>query len=214
MEKLCSLDWPTLAAFAIVVLTVVATTFLTIRNQNLATAAQRQIADEAGRRQIQLAEEAGRRQIQIAHEAATREQEKLRAVAIADARRAWIGNLRDEASSFIAETYSMWDLHQQKVGRADTLRDLNNPSLAMAELGQWSIRYGSARTAMERSRAKVALLLNPQEEATQRLLAAIDRSMSKVKGQEDPHQLNLKVIELLQPVLKEEWSRVKTLDLA
>lgn len=214
MEKLCSLDWPTLSAFAFVFLTVVASTYLTIRYQNRATASQLKIAEDAGRRQIQLADEAGQRQITLAHEAAAREQEKLRAEAIAASRRVWINNLRDETSNFIAETYGMWDLHLQKIGRAEVLQAMGDSAFAMEELGQWSIRYGIVLTAMERSRAKVALLLNPNEDASKELLAAMDDSMRALTEKKNPKQENSRVIALLQPVLKSEWRRVKALDLA
>lgn len=191
MEQfLCDIDWPTLLAFIIVILTIVSTTYLTIRNQNKATYAQ----------------------LAISREAAEREREKSRSEFISTSRQAWINSLREEVSLYISGIFSVWDLWQQKNGRAETLKGLGNPEFAMSELGEWSVRYGSAITMAQKHRAQIYLLLNPNEEVSKALMGAIDAALEIVKKRSDPTDANTIIITKLQPILKKEWERVKALD--
>lgn len=189
-QLLCDIDWPTLLAFVIVILTIISTTFLTIRNQNKATNSQ----------------------ISISREAAERERGKSRSEFISTSRQAWINSLREEVSFFISDIFAIWDLWQQKSGRAETLEGLQNPECAMSELGEWSVRYGSVFTMAQKHRAQISLLLNPNEEPSRDLLGAIDIALEKVKDKSDPTEANSLIIKKLQPILKKEWERVKALD--
>lgn len=186
----CEIDWPTLLAFAITALTIVCTTIVTIKHQKRALDAQ----------------------ISISTEAADRDREKSRLEFIANSRQAWINSLRDEVASFISETSSIWDLFQQKTGRAKTLEEMNAPEYAMSELANWSIAYGSAIARAEKSRAKIRLLLNPSESASKNLMKELDEAYSTAIFKEDPKEKNIKAISALQPILKKEWERVKNQD--
>lgn len=191
MEKfLCEIDWPTLLAFVIVILTIISTTFLTIRNQNKAT----------------------KTQLSISREAAEREREKSRSEFISTSRQAWINSLREEVSFYISDIFAMWDLWQQKSGRGQMLKDVQNSEYAMSELGEWSVRYGSAFTMAQKHRAQISLLLNPSEELSRDFMDVIDVALEKVKDKLDPAKANSEIIIKLQPILKKEWERVKALD--
>ncbi|MBC2771063.1 hypothetical protein [Pusillimonas minor] len=190
ISYLCEIDWPTLLAFAITVLTIVCTTIVTIKHQKRALDSQ----------------------IFVSRDASERDKEKSRIEFIANSRQLWINSLRDEVASFIAETSSIWDLFQQKSGRAEVLALMNAPEYAMSELANWSTAYGSAVTRAERSRAKIQLLLNPTEPASTALMNAIDAAYRTAKSKDDPEQKNSKVISALQPILKSEWKRVKAQD--
>lgn len=191
MEKfLCDIDWPTLLAFIIVILTMISTTFLTIRNQNKATNSQ----------------------LAISREVADREREKTRAEFISASRQAWINSLREEVSFYISGIFSVWDLWQQKNGRADVLKDMENPEYAMSELGEWSVRFGSAISMAQKHRSQIYLLLNPDEDLSKDLIGAVDAALKIVQKRSDPTEANTLIIKKLQPILKEEWERVKALD--
>lgn len=187
---MCEIDWPTLLAFVVTVLTVIATTVITIKHQKKALETQ----------------------ISIAKESADRDKEKSRAEFISASRQAWINSLRDEVSSFLSDTTSIWDLFQQKSGRAEILAALGDPKYAMSELASWSIAYGSSITNAERSRAKIFLLLNPNEQPSIELMAAIDSALKAAKDKVNPSILNSKVVAALHPILKNEWTRVKKVD--
>lgn len=189
-QFLCAIDWPTFLAFIIVILTIVSTTFLTIRNQNKATSSQ----------------------LAISREVADKAREKSRAEFISTSRQAWINSLREEVSFYISATFSVWDLWQQKNGRAETLKALKNPEYAMSELGEWSARYGSAISMAQKHRAQIYLLLNPDEDLSKDLIVAIDMALEIVKKKSDPTEPNTLIIKKLQPILKKEWERVKALD--
>lgn len=191
MEQfLCDIDWPTLLAFIIVILTMILTTFLTIRNQNKVTNSQ----------------------LAISREVADREREKIRAEFISASRQAWINSLREEVSFYISGIFSVWDLWQQKNGRADVLKDIGSPENAMSELGEWSVRFGSAISMAQKHRSQIYLLLNPGEDLSKDLIGAVNAALEIVEKQSDPTEANTLIIKKLQPILKEEWERVKALD--
>ena len=187
---LCKIDWPTLLAFAVTALTIVCTTIVTIKHQKRALDAQ----------------------IAISRDISDREKEKSRVEFIANSRQLWINSLRDEVASVISDISSIWDLFQQKSGRAEVLADLRNPQYAMSELANWSTAYGSAVARAEKSRAKIQLLLNPTEAASTALMNAIDTAYSTAKSGKNPEENNSKVVATLQPILKSEWERVKAQD--
>jgi len=191
MERfLCDIDWPTLLAFIVVILTMISTTFLTIRNQNKASNSQ----------------------LAISRESADRDREKSRAEFISASRQAWINSLREEVSFYISGIFSVWDLWQQKNGRSDVLKEIKNPEFAMSELGEWSVRYGSAISMAQKHRAQIYLLLNPGEDLSRDLIGAVDAALKTVQEKADPTEANTLIITKLQPILKEEWERVKALD--
>lgn len=189
-QFLCELDWPTLLAFIIVILTIVSTTYLTVRNQNKATESQ----------------------LAISRELADKEKEKSRSEFISTSRQEWINSLREEVSGYISAIFSVWDLFQEKKGRADVLRDLENPEYAMSELARWSERYGSAIKMAQKHRAQINLLLNPDEHLSEELISSIDSAFNLVTAESDPAEANDLIIMKLQPILKKEWERVKILD--
>lgn len=192
INNLCKIDWPTFLAFVVTVLTIVCTTIVTIRHQKRALDSQ----------------------IAISRDTSDRDKEKSRVEFIANSRQLWINSLRDEVASFISENSSIWDLFQQKNGRAKVLADLENPEYAMSELANWSTAYGLAVTRAEKSRAKIQLLLNPNESASTPLMDAINAAYSIAKSEKNPEKENSKVIAALQPILKIEWERVKAQDCA
>jgi len=191
MEKfLCDIDWATLLAFIVVIITIISTTFLTIRNQNKATNSQ----------------------ISISREAAEREREKARSEFISISRQAWINSLREEVSFYISDICALWDLIQQKSGRAEVLKALKEPKYVMSELGEWSVRYSSVLTLAQKHRAQIFLLLNPSEIPSIELMNAVDIAFKQVRTESDPSEAVSDIIIKLQPILKEEWERVKALD--
>jgi hypothetical protein len=190
IDYLCEIDWPTLLAFIVTVLTIVCTTIVTIKHQRRALDSQ----------------------IAIAQNAADRDREKSRVEFIASSRQVWINSLRDEVAGFISETSSIWDLFRQKEGRAETLAAIKEPLYAMSELANWSIAYGSVVTRAEKSRAKIRLLLNPDEPASKTLIETINESYNTAISQGNPEAKNLEIISALQPIIKSGWERVKKQD--
>lgn len=190
INYLCEIDWPTLLAFVVTVLTIVCTTIVTIKHQKRALESQ----------------------IAISRDSSDRDKERSRVEFIANSRQLWINSLRDEVASFISETSSIWDLFQQKSGRAETLAAIKAPEYAMSELANWSTAYGSTVARAEKSRAKIELLLNPAEPTSIALMSAMNAAFNTAKSQRNPGNENAKVISTLQPILKSEWERVKAQD--
>lgn len=189
-EFLSKADLATLLGFLITIITVIASTFFTIRSHSKSTKSQ----------------------LDMSREVINSDKSRSRAEFISNSRQEWINSLREEVSVYISEIYSIFDLFLQKSGRAEVLASLKNPEYAMTELGEWSVRYGSAFTKVQKSRAKINLMLNPNEPLSVDLIKAIDDALKKVKDNTDPVNANVEIINKLKPILKAEWERVKKLD--
>lgn len=190
LNYLSTINWPNYLPFFVTIVTIICTTTITIKHQ---------------RRSLES-------QIAILKDAANNEKEKSRVEFIANSRQMWINSLREEVAVFISATSAIWDLFRQRSGREKTIADLNSPQYAMSELANWSIAYGSTFTMAEKSIAKIQLLLNPSEPASQILMEKIRHAYSAATSKSDPGNANSEVISALQPILKSEWERVKAQD--
>ncbi|WP_232584519.1 hypothetical protein, partial [Photobacterium carnosum] len=82
---------------------------------------------------------------------------------------------------------------------------------AMTELYDWSIKYNGSIQYAEGISAKIKLLVNPTEDNSKALCCLLDETMELVLLKKDPKDLNSKIIDISQKILKEEWERVKDL---
>ena len=189
-ECLSSMDWLTILAFIVAVVTIVVTTLLTMRNQDKAVERQKQISEQASKDL----------------------REKSRVEFISKSRQDWINQLRESVSLFTSNLFSVFDLYQQKNGRAEVLAELNDRKYAMSELAEWSIRYGTVIAEAQKNRAQIFLLLNPIEPLSVQLMEAVDCALDEAKKEKDPSTAIKCIRNTTQLILKNEWERVKALD--
>lgn len=182
-------DWVAFLGFAITALIVFATTRQTIKNSEKLIKSQEDLS--------------------ILNSKETREAVKCELTA--NNRQAWINTLRSDLADYIATIAAIWDLHQMKEGREEVLRANNNTEHALRELFEWSLAYHKAIQESEKLLAKIKLLTNPSEEKTQKLTEALEVAFITAKTNKHPTDACNNIIRAAQPILKEEWERVKSM---
>ncbi|MDD2092373.1 hypothetical protein NP522_19495 [Pseudomonas guariconensis] len=136
------------------------------------------------------------------------------ASAIRSSRQAWINELRDSCANHVAAVLHIADLRMQRVQwlaaknvhmqewRAFQLFENENPSWT----GYSSVAVNQARML----RAKIELLLNPDEKETVDLLNALDEAYKGAANDVDNlSDLCDEVVGRAQKIIKAEWRRTK-----
>lgn len=184
-----SVDWIAFLGFAITAMIILITNRQTVNHSTKLIESQEALSHSNAKENIQLTKS------------------ELTAVN----RQSWINTLRDDLASFVGAMNSIWDLNRVKDGRAKVLAELNKPEYAMTELYDWSIKYNGSIQYAEGISAKIKLLVNPTEDNSKALCCLLDETMELVLLKKDPKDLNSKIIDISQKILKEEWERVKDL---
>jgi len=182
-------DWVAFLGFAITALIVLLTTRQTIKNS----------------------EKLIRSQEDVAKNSAKENREIVKCELTANNRQAWINTLRSDLADYIAAISAIWDLHQIKDGRAQVLKECGNVENNLNELFEWSLAYHKAIQESERLLAKIKLLLNPAEDKSQKLTTSLEKALDKAKSKKLPTEACNEIIFASQPILKEEWERVKSM---
>jgi len=182
------LDVVTLSSFAITALIVIATTIFTFRSARNTAISQESVAN---------AREAN-------------ELERLRAEKRADNRQEWINTLRSDLAAYVGAAMNTWNLHQMNAGRAGLQQTL--PSEQMwQESSKWAYEYNLSLRELERLKAKIKLLLNPTESPSIKLVDFINDASSVATSGHSVIAACEAIISASQPILKNEWEKVKAL---
>lgn len=182
------LDVVALTSFAITALVVIATTIFTFKSaKNTATS-----------------------QETIARDRETNELERLRAAKRADNRQEWINTLRGDLAAYVGSVMNTWNLHQMNAGRAAYQQTLPEQQ-QWEESSKWAYEYNLSLRELERLKAKIKLLLNPTESPSIQLAALIDDASTIATSGGATISACEAIISASQPILKDEWERVKAL---
>jgi len=184
-----SVDWIAFLGFAITAMIVLIANRQTVKHSEKLIESQEALSHSNAKEKIQLTKS------------------ELTAIN----RQSWINTLRDDLASFVGAMNSIWDLNRVKDGRAKVLAELRKPEYAMTELYDWSIKYNGSIQYAEGISAKIKLLINPTENNSKVLCSLLDEAMELVILKKDPKDLNGKIIDISQKILKKEWERVKDL---
>ncbi|QLG93567.1 hypothetical protein HZF02_17080 [Pseudomonas yamanorum] len=143
-------------------------------------------------------------------------QEKLaRAVAIKDSRQAWINELRDACSAYIAaigtlqyksDNKEVYQIFVDKVTREDASKG--------AELvASWELQKRNIKQAALSLKAKIEILSNPSEAGFQELIRLVSEAYKKANELEGgSDEVCEKIIGKCQVILKTEWNRAKNME--
>lgn len=143
-------------------------------------------------------------------------QEKLaRAVAIKDSRQAWINELRDACSAYIAaigilqyksDNKEVYQIFVDKVTREDASKG--------AELvASWELQKRNIKQSALSLKAKIEMLSNPSEEGFQELIRLVSEAYKKANELEGgSDEVCEKIIGKCQVILKTEWNRAKNME--
>lgn len=143
-------------------------------------------------------------------------QEKLaRAVAIKDSRQAWINELRDVCSAYIAaigilqyksDNKEVYQIFVDKVTREDASKG--------AELvASWELQKRNIKQSALSLKAKIEMLSNPSEEGFQELIRLVSEAYKKANELEGgSDEVCEQIIGKCQVILKTEWNRAKNME--
>ncbi len=182
-------DWVAFLGFAITALIVLLTTRQTIKNSNKLIKSQEDLSRNGSKENREI----------------------VKAEMTARNRQAWINTLRSDLADYIAAISAIWDLYQIKEGRAQVLKDSGTVENNLKERFEWSLAYHRTIQDSERLLAKIKLLLNPTEDESKKLTVILDKVLEAAKSGHPPSEICQEIIKAAQPILKEEWERVKSM---
>ncbi len=143
--------------------------------------------------QIATTEKIAAGQVELQREMGAR---SSRAAVVSSSRQRWIDGLREDVSSLIAVSYQVAHIGRDG-GAYWAAKDKNGLAKALEDADE-------KRTFL---RYRVELRLNPKEDPHDELLKAIEAMIEASRnGKAEGAR---KVTDLLKPILKEEWERVK-----
>lgn len=183
-------DWVTLGGFALTLSVFVLGTFLTIRNFNKTTVSQENIA--------------------------SKNNETLQNIAAMNTlksnRQTWINDLRNTCAQYISAILNVQRLNNYYEARKAPWLALQaeNPEEHSRLFADWAADHVNAMKEVKFLKAKIELLLNPDEVDSKQLLTAVLEAQNKCdaagNGAARPCEL---IVEHCQVILKQEWERVK-----
>lgn len=143
-------------------------------------------------------------------------QEKLaRAVAIKDSRQAWINELRDSCSDYIAaigilqyksDNKGVYQTFVDKVTKGDASKGADL-------VASWEMQKRNIRQSALSLKAKIEMLSNPSEENFKELICLVGEAYKKAGTFEgDSNEVCEKIVGVCQVILKTEWNRAKNME--
>ena len=143
-------------------------------------------------------------------------QEKLaRAVAIKDSRQAWINELRDVCSAYIAaigilqyksDNKEVYQVFVDKVTREDASKGADL-------VASWELQKRNIKQSALSLKAKIEMLSNPSEEGFQELIRLVSEAYKKANELEGgSDEVCEQIIGKCQVILKTEWNRAKNME--
>jgi hypothetical protein len=103
-----------------------------------------------------------------------------------------------------------WNLHQMSAGR-QSLRGGLDSAQQWEESSKWSYEYNMSLREVERLKAKIKLLLNPTEGPSIALALLIEDAAGIASSGKAVIAICGDIIKVSQPILKDEWEKVKEL---
>ncbi|MCP9337609.1 hypothetical protein [Stutzerimonas xanthomarina] len=128
-------------------------------------------------------------------------------------RQGWINELRDTCSCFIAAALNVQRLNNVREGQSTHLTKLFSidPAEHAKAISSWTGDHVAAIAELNRLKAKIQLLLNPQELDAENLMVAVNYVSDVCDQVGASARIPCDdVIRLCQVILKIEWDRAKS----
>lgn len=190
-------DWPTFWSFLVTAIIFVLGTVLTVHNFKKTIKSQEAVAAENLKTQREM----------IASQERVAKQNSLKS-----SRQAWINDLRDTTSRYIAEALNVQRLNVFWESARPTYRlhQVENPQLAHEMHSDWSSSHMQAMRELVSLRSKIELLINPEEVDSDQLMLAVNELFNVCdRAGGSANFASRPVVELCQHILKEEWEKAK-----
>lgn len=197
-------DLATFLSFIVTIVIFSLGTWLTIRNSNKNAADQRVIFNETIVAQEKSLDKTIDSQAKVA-----------RAIAIKESRQAWINELREACSDYIAaigvlqyqvDNKDVWQIFIDKVTREDS-------SKAAELIASWELEKRRVKQTAVALKSKIEMLSNPNESDFQKLIDLVSEAIVKaLKRDGGSGKTCESIISISQVILKAEWERAKNME--
>lgn len=190
-------DWSNLWTFFATIVIFMLGTYLTIRNFNKTVSSQESVAAENAKIQRE----------NISSQELIAKQSSLKV-----SRQNWINELRDTCAQYIAAALNVnqlniyWDAAQESW----KLQRINDSVIANQIQADWSVSHMQAKKELVSLKAKLELLLNPEEVDSKEFMKAVEELHKECDQPGGPaKKLAENVVWWCQHILKQEWEKAK-----
>ncbi|MBZ9780877.1 hypothetical protein K9857_04840 [Pseudomonas sp. REP124] len=190
-------DWSNLWTFFATVLVFMLGTYLTIRNFNKTVASQEALAAENAKIQRE----------NISSQELIAKQGSLKA-----SRQNWINELRDTCAQYIAAALNVQQLnvYREAAQPSWNLQRINDSVIANEVQADWSVSHIQAMKELVSLKAKLELLLNPEEVDSKEFMKAVNELHKECDQPGGPAKAVAgNVVYWCQHILKQEWEKAK-----
>lgn len=190
-------DWSSLWTFFATVVVFMLGTYLTIRNFNKTVASQEAVAAENAKIQRE----------NIYSQELIANQSSLKA-----SRQNWINELRNTCAQYIAAALNVQQLniYWEAAQLSWKLQRINDSAIANELQADWSVSHMQGVKELVSLKAKLELLLNPEEVDTKEFMKAVNELHKECDQAGGPAKvLAENVVEWCQHILKQEWEKAK-----
>ena len=187
IEVDAGVDWGIILGATVTIVTLLVTTFFTIRTYKLSLKSQEDVATQAR----------------------SQDRETTKAQILSGYRQDWINTLRDTTAEYVTSVMTISDLHALKAGTFQQHNQTEPKDKAL----EWNYRFHEAKSASAVLKYKLLLLANPTEPDFKTYLRLVDALYEHaVDGEQNLTPTANSLIGTAQTILKTEWDRVKTLE--
>ncbi|WP_339433046.1 hypothetical protein [Pseudomonas sp. EA_65y_Pfl2_P78] len=227
-------DWATFWSFSATIAIFILGTYLTIRNFRKTIISQEAVAQknfELQRKLIETQElsakqnfdlqretisgqdEAAKQAFEVQKEMIASQERVASQASLKSSRQNWINDLRGTTALFIAAALNVnrlnvyWESTQSAISMRGGVIDFSNMDRLRSE---WSTSHVQAVKELVSLKAKVELLLNPEEIDSKQLMNAVNELYSECDKAGGPaKEIANNVVNWCQHILKEEWEKAK-----
>lgn len=208
-------DWATFWSFSATVAIFVLGTYLTIRSFNKNIISQEKVAKdnfELQKRLISSQELAAKQNFEIQKEMIVSQELLASQASLKTSRQNWINDLRDTTAQFISAALNVNRLNVYKESTLESLsmRGASDSSQIDMFQASWAELHVKSIKDLVALRAKIELLLNPDEVDSKEFIKAVYELFDSCDQAGGPaKQLSGQVVWWGQLILKQEWEKAK-----
>lgn len=209
-------DWATFWSFSATVVIFLLGTYLTVRNFNKTIVSQEKVARENFEIQKNLiaSQDLSAKQGFDVQKEMILSQERVAAQAsLKTSRQSWINDLRDTTALFVAAALNVqrlnvyWESKQSSMSQRDGVVDYSAFDRLHTE---WSTSHVQSIKELISLKAKIELLLNPEEIDSKEFIKAVNELRDECDQAGGPaKELTKNVVYWCQHILKQEWEKAK-----
>lgn len=209
-------DWATFWSFSATVVIFLLGTYLTVRNFNKTIVSQEKVARENFEIQKNLIASQGllaKQGFDVQKEMILSQERVAAQASLKTSRQSWINDLRDTTALFVAAALNVqrlnvyWESKQSSMSQRGGVVDYSTFDRLHTE---WSTSHVQSIKELISLKAKIELLLNPEEIDSKEFIKAVNELRDECDQAGGPaKELTKNVVYWCQHILKQEWEKAK-----